>query len=461
MISRQTSFPMRPATIMELKEYADRVSKKILEKSLIVGVVGLGYVGLPTAVALHKSNFRVWGIDVSDRVINSLKNNKSHLFEGDSIKIPNDDRWNVTTSYEEAIPYCDIVLVCVPTPVDDSLMPDLSMVRESFFSISNNMGKSQNIIIILESTVQPGTTNSCYDEILMKNPKLGDKIRVGYCPERISPGENNFGVSQVARVIGSNDIALTKSIAKLYSNITSGEILPVSSIEVAEASKLVENSQRDIDIAFANELSILMPKIGLDVEEVLAAASTKWNFHRHTPGIGVGGHCIPIDPHYYINLAKQNDMTSALSPAARELNSSMPKYVAKEILSFCPEENLNILILGYSYKPNIGDSRETPVKSLIEDLVKNSNNIYVWDPLLKNEEFPENSIVIDSPYELENLDCIVVATAHDEIISLDWDKLIKIMNNPKIYDGRRCLDKNEMIEKGWQFNAIGLPIRPS
>ena len=157
-------------------------------------------------------------------------------------------------------------------------------------------------MIILESTVQPGTTRSCIQLSIEKYPESKEKILMAYCPERVSPGEGGYGVEDVPRVIGSEDANLTRILSKLYENITSGGVIPVSSIEVAEASKLVENAQRDIDLAFANELAILLPRLGLDVEEVLSAASTKWNFHRHTPGIGVGGHCIPIDPHYYICL---------------------------------------------------------------------------------------------------------------------------------------------------------------
>ena len=447
------------AKSMEVSEYVKLLSKKMDDKSLTIGVVGLGYVGLPTALAFHKSSFNVWGIDKSEDVINSLKNNKSHLFEGDNILIPNDSRWNITTSYENSIPNCDVVLICVPTPVDRNHMPDISMIRQSFKSISNTIINFQRITIILESTVQPGMTNLCLNEIISKKPALSNMINIAYCPERVSPGEINHGVSQVARVVGSNDLILTNLLAKLYKNITSGEIMAVSSIEVAEASKLVENTQRDIDIAFVNELSILMPKIGIDVEEVLSAADTKWNFHRHTPGIGVGGHCIPIDPHYYIQMAIKNNVISSLSPAARKLNSSMPNYVAGEIMDFCESVSSKILVLGYSYKPNIGDSRETPIKYLIEILINGGHDVVLWDPLVKKEEIPKNFNVLESPYEVNDLDCVVLATAHDQVLGINWESIKKNMHNPKIYDGRRCLDISTMVESGWSMRAIGLPLK--
>jgi nucleotide sugar dehydrogenase len=282
---------------------------------------------------------------------------------------------------------------------------------------------------------------------------------MAYCPERVSPGEGGYGVGDVGRVIGSCSVELTETLADLYRGITNGTVTPVSSIEVAEASKLVENAQRDIDIAFANELAILLPKMGLDVQEVLKAAETKWNFHRHTPGIGVGGHCIPIDPHYYMEIARNYGVISALSPAARELNSSMPNHNALEVLRLCngthPER---ILVMGYAYKPNVSDTRETPVHPLVRVLFENgTKEIYVWDPLIASGRVREPARLVPDPYDLEGIDCIIIGTAHDAVIDAEWDRLRANMVSPRIYDGRRCLDPKVMIESGWAFHAIGRP----
>ncbi len=261
-------------------------------------------------------------------------------------------------------------------------------------------------------------------------------------------------------MIGADTEGLASVLSVLYGSITSGEIFPVSSIEVAEASKLVENAQRDIDIAFSNELSILMPKLDLDVEEVLAAASTKWNFHRHTPGMGVGGHCIPIDPHYYIEIAKKFGVNSSLSPAARELNYSMPKHNANEIFKFFGRVPEKVLVMGYAYKPNISDIRETPLGPFISTLIESGvNQVLVWDPLLDSLQLPDSSIKIDSLSEASHVDCIVIGTAHDEIVNLDWKWFFQISDTSFLYDSRRCLVPGEMEEIGWNFHAIGRPIR--
>ena len=222
---------------------------------------------------------------------------------------------------------------------------------------------------------------------------------------------------------------------------------------------MVENTQRDIDIAFVNELSILMPKLGLDVEKVLEAADTKWNFHRHTPGLGGGGHCIPIDPHYYIQIANSFGVNSSLSPAARKLNSSMPLHNAKELLRLCDGIHpKRVLVLGCSYKPNVSDTRETPVRPFISHLMESgSEEVFVWDPHLREPQSFPPGIIIDDPYSLSNLDCVVLATAHREILEMNWRKLKESTSKPRFYDSRRCLNKDTMSEIGWEFHAIGLP----
>ena len=439
-------------------DYLISLSKGVRSKELTIAVVGLGYVGLPTAIAFHDAGFNVIGIDSSDKVVERLRLGKSRITDEIGISIPDGERWEITTDYGSSIPECDLAVVCVPTPVNDNLEPEIIAVNSAINSIVSS--RKQGIIaIVLESTVQPGTTRKCISEAISSNTSSSREILMAYCPERVSPGEGGFGVAQVSRVIGAQTPELTTALCALYGEITSGEVKAVSSIEVAEASKLVENAQRDIDIAFANELAILLPKLGLDVEEVLSAASTKWNFHRHTPGIGVGGHCIPIDPHYYIEIAKKNGVTSAMSPAARELNSSMPNHNANEILKLCGGKAPNkVLILGFSYKPNVSDIRETPVMPLSRSLFElGTKEILVWDPHIDSSSFPKPIIGVSDPFSLESVDCMVLATAHDKILEMDWNELKKTLPIPRIFDGRRCLEPSQFTEKGWHFHAIGKP----
>lgn len=444
---------------MANEEYLQELSNRIDDQSLRIAVIGLGYVGLPTAISFHKAGFHVLGIDSSISVIDSLKRFESTIVDEAEMQIPSDERWEITSEYGTSIQNCDLAIVCVPTPVDANLLPDIGYVRSAIESIISSGGKQKNLAIVLESTVQPGTTRDCISETIASQGEQSGKIMMAYCPERVSPGEGGFGVGDVGRVIGSEDSQLTNLLSKLYQTITSGEVKEVSSIEVAEAAKLVENTQRDIDIAFSNELAILLPKLGLDVEEVLEAASTKWNFHRHTPGIGVGGHCIPIDPHYYIEISKRYGVSSAMSPAARDLNSKMPIHSANEVIRLCegvaPER---VLVLGFSYKPNVSDCRETPVIPLINKLLDlGVSDILVWDPLVENSQLPQNICPISNPYEHEGVDCVVIATAHDEVTKLNWSKLRAKVQKNRIFDGRRCLPPSTFIENGWIYHAIGRP----
>jgi len=440
-------------------DYLISLSEGIRSKELTIAVVGLGYVGLPTAISFHDAGYNVIGIDSSEILVNKLRAGQSPITAEIGISIPNSSRWNVTSDYASSIPKCDLAIVCVPTPVNEKLQPDIFAVSSAINSIISSR-ISGSLAIILESTVQPGTTRKCINDSISSNPTFSDEIFMAYCPERVSPGEGGFGVGEVSRVIGAQTPELTDVLTELYRTITSGEVKPVSSMEVAEASKLVENAQRDIDIAFANELAILLPKLGLDAEEVLSAASTKWNFHRHTPGIGVGGHCIPIDPHYYIEIAKKNGVSSAMSPAARELNSSMPNHSAQEIVRFCGGEAPNkVLVLGFSYKPNVSDSRETPVLPFIDSMLElGTKEILVWDPLIEISSLPDQIIGLSDPFSHKDVECVVLATAHDNILEMDWDELKKTLRIPRIFDGRRCLEPSIFLERGWSFHAIGKPL---
>ncbi len=444
--------------MMEMSDYLVNFSNKIDTRSLRISVVGLGYVGLPTALAFHKAGFHVTGIDVSESVILSLADGSNVLLKETSYSIPTGDKWHATSDFGDNIFFSDVVIVCVPTPVDSSMKPDLTSVRSALTSIIESKDPERKLTIIMESTVQPGTTRNSIVEIIGNQDIEKAGIMISYCPERVSPGEGEFGVEKVGRVIGSDYPELTEILASLYNFITIGGVTPVDSVEIAEASKLVENAQRDIDIAFVNELSILLPKLGLDVEKVLEAADTKWNFHRHTPGLGVGGHCIPIDPHYYIEIAERYGVNSALSPAARSLNSSMPSHSAREIVTLCGSQPDRVLVLGYSYKPNISDTRETPVIPLIEELYSSgSNKIFVWDPLVESENVQFPAEKIDDLYSLDKIDCLVVATSHDCVLGLDWGRLKEIMPSPKIFDSRRCIDGGRLRASGWDFHAIGMP----
>ena len=441
-------------------------SSRAISGDLNVGIIGLGYVGLPTAIGFRDAGFNVWGVDLSDRILDSLRSGKNPLGDpdlDDMIPEPGSDRWNITKSTREATENCDVLIVTVPTPVSSDLKPDLSYVESAGRSVFESTPKGSRKVVILESTVYPGVTASTWIPILDElSLKEGQDVEVAYCPERFNPGDSNHGVRQVARVIGCSNPEVGESLVHLYQRLTSEDVRYVGKVEVAEATKVIENVQRDINIALVNELAQIFPELDLDVEDVLSSAATKWNFHRYTPGIGVGGHCIPVDPYYMMQRAQEVGVPAELITAARSVNRMMPKHVSrvlKELLyqSGIPAGEGKVLFLGWSYKAGVGDARETPAEPLSENLINAGISISAWDPYLSISDFPEGIDVIQDISLATGFDMVVLATAHKECINIDWNALIGKMRTPILYDGRRVLDMELMQKMGWKANAVGAP----
>jgi nucleotide sugar dehydrogenase len=427
---------------------------------MIISVVGLGYVGFPAALAFHKAGFSVNGIDTSELVVSMIIEGESPIKDSsEQLEIPEiSSNWLVSSSYEK-IAESDVVIITVPTPTKNVIEPDLSFVISAFRSVLSNIDSGKETIVILESTVSPGTTRGVAELICKDlNLEIGTDFNLGYSPERVSPGEGK-NVSNVSRIIGSDTPEIGELIVQMYSKVTSGECRLVSSIEVAEAAKMIENVQRDIDIAFVNELSIILPEMGLDVDEVLEAASSKWSFHRHYPGIGVGGHCIPVDPYYYIDASNNLGVPSMLGPAARSINEAMPILSAKTILNSIdrPLDSKRALILGYSYKPELGDTRMTPTLQLIRELHKAGLEVLVWDPHVDPLEITDSVEIVDDPLIIKDLDIVILATAHSICLNLDWVKLLKNCKSGLLFDGRRALDVPTMESIGWKYSGVGYP----
>ena len=437
----------------------------IENKELSIGVVGLGYVGLPTAIAFYQAGFHIWGIDTSESVVDSIVNRENPI--GDPAidgKIPDSssERWNITNSFNIGIPNCDVILVTVPTPINENKAMDASFVSDAGRDIFENIQFNSKAIVVLESTVYPGSTREHWHPIIEDSGlEMGQNIWIAYCPERHNPGDTANSISNVSRVIGCDDRNVGEILVRLYSEITSGDVKYVGAIEVAESAKLIENVQRDINIALVNELSTILPGLGVDLEDVLDAASTKWNFHRYKPGIGVGGHCIPVDPYFIIDQAKFTGVKANLISSAREINESMPDYAARQILEILdsnysnPERKKRALVLGWSYKPGVGDTRDTPSKPLANYLMKKGVDVLVYDPFVDTNEEILCTERVENLNNLENVDIIVIATAHKEFLGLDWDKIPRIMKKPIIYDGRRCLDLKPLELSGWIVSGIG------
>ena len=432
-----------------------------------VGIIGLGYVGLPTAIGFHDAGFTVWGVDVSERTVEMVKAGKNPTGDPDVDRIvpaPGAERWNITTSTAEAVPECDIVLVTVPTPVTHDLKPDLSYVEAAGRAVFEAIPKGSNTIVVLESTVYPGVTAQTWMPIIKQlGLHVGEDVEIAYCPERFNPGDTAHGVRSVARVIGCTNPEVGEALVKLYSQLTSEDVRYVGKLEVAEAAKVIENVQRDINIALVNELARIFPAMDVDVEDVLSAAATKWNFHRYTPGVGVGGHCIPVDPYYMIQRASDVGVPAGLITAARAVNRSMPNHVAQVIVDILwkaglSAESTKVLFLGWSYKAEVGDPRETPAEPLAEALQQRGIQVSVYDPHIDPETFPDSVEVIEDLTKAKGHDLAVLVTAHKACVELDWVSFAKPMPTPRIYAGRRVLDLDALSEQGWSCFAVGRPF---
>lgn len=433
---------------------------------LSIGIIGLGYVGLPTAIGFHDAGFEVWGVDVSQRTVDMVMAGENPTGDpdvDDIVPAPGTERWHITTSTAEAVPNCDVVLVTVPTPITHDLKPDLSYVEAAGRAVFEAIPKGSNTIVVLESTVYPGVTAQTWLPIIEElGLVIGTDVEIAYCPERFNPGDAAHGVRSVARVIGCSNQEVGHALVELYSKLTSEDVRYVGKLEVAEAAKVIENVQRDINIALVNELARIFPALDVDVEDVLSAAATKWNFHRYTPGVGVGGHCIPVDPYYMIQRAADVGVPAGLITAARAVNRSMPSHVAQVLVDILwkaglSAESTSVLFLGWSYKAEVGDPRETPAEPLAEALQQRGIGVSVYDPHIDSETFPSSVNVIEHLTEAKGHDLVVLVTAHQACVDLDWDALAQTMTVPRIYDGRRVLDLDALGQQGWDCYAVGRP----
>ncbi|MGB1421158.1 MAG: nucleotide sugar dehydrogenase [Poseidonia sp.] len=433
---------------------------------LSIGIIGLGYVGLPTAIGFHDAGFEVWGVDVSQRTVDMVMAGENPTGDpdvDDIVPAPGTERWNITTSTAEAVAHCDAVLITVPTPITHDLKPDLSYVEAAGRAVFEAIPKGSNTIVVLESTVYPGVTAHTWLPIIEElGLVIGTDVEIAYCPERFNPGDAAHGVRSVARVIGCSNQEVGHALVELYSKLTSEDVRYVGKLEVAEAAKVIENVQRDINIALVNELARIFPALDVDVEDVLSAAATKWNFHRYTPGVGVGGHCIPVDPYYMIQRAADVGVPAGLITAARAVNRSMPSHVAQVLVDILwkaglSAESTSVLFLGWSYKAEVGDPRETPAEPLAEALQQRGIGVSVYDPHIDSETFPSSVNVIEHLTEAKGHDLVVLVTAHQACVDLDWGALAQTMTVPRIYDGRRVLDLDALGQQGWDCYAVGRP----
>ena len=429
----------------QMTNVAAELKSKIENKTACVGVVGMGYVGLPLAVAVFDAGYEVLGFDVDPAKIECLNNGTpylKHLGEDFSKELATTDRFTATDN-PEALKNADIILLCVPTPLGKHNEPDLTYVLESTKAVANVLRKGQ--LVVLESTTYPGTTRDEMLPILEATGLVHSKdFFVAYSPEREDPGRKSESTQTIPKLVGGLD-KLSGDIAfSFYSQVIQHAHL-VSSAEVAESAKLLENIYRSVNIALVNEMKLILEKLNVDIWEVVAAAATKpFGFQAFYPGPGLGGHCIPIDPFYLTWKAKEVGMPTRFIELAGEINQKMPYIVVDRVASALNEDGkaingAKVLIIGIAYKPDVDDVRETPAAEIIEDLCKRGANVQYHDPQVA--EFPEMrahdihlSSVALTQENVSSFDVVLIVTDHTAI---DWDLIAT--NASLVVDTRNAL----------------------
>ena len=415
----------------------------LANKEKSISVVGLGYVGLPLALELAKK-FHVIGFDISAERVALMKQgvDPSEELEGEAFL----GRDIVFTSNAADLKNAHFHIVAVPTPVDEHRVPDLTALTKASETVGRALKKGD--YVIYESTVYPGATEEDCLPILEEESGLsfanGD-FKLGYSPERINPGDKERTIDKILKIVSGSDDEALKEIAAVYGAVITAGIYEASSIKVAEAAKVIENSQRDLNISFMNELAIIFDKMDIDTHEVLAAAGTKWNFLRFSPGL-VGGHCISVDPYYLLHKSKQLGYDPQVILSGRRVNDAMPGFIAKRMVQMLIQKgknpkNTKVLIMGTTFKENVSDIRNSKVVDMARELMDFSVHVHLTDPHASPNELAHEYKMTLVDKVSDDYDAVIVAVAHDEYKAMDFKQFESIMtSSPILFDLKALYD---------------------
>jgi UDP-N-acetyl-D-glucosamine dehydrogenase len=417
--------------------------EKIKNKSAVIGVIGLGYVGLPLAVEKAKTGYHVIGFDVQEKKISMVNEGINYIGDivNSDLKEVVDKGFLSATSDYSKLEGCDAVTICVPTPLDEHYQPDISYVEAS----SKEVGKyiHKDMLVVLESTTYPGTTEEIVMPILEQSGlKCGRDFYLAFSPERVDPGNKLYNTKNTPKVVGGVTEKCTEIAAAMYETVIEGEIHKVSSPKVAEMEKLLENTYRNINIGLANEMAILCNRMGINVWEVIDAAKTKpYGFQAFYPGPGLGGHCIPIDPFYLTWKAREFDYHTRLIETSAEINQYMPEFVVERVMKILNKgkKTLNgaeVLVLGVAYKQDIDDFRESPALKVIENLEKHGAEVRYNDPYIPAFQYrgKEYASVELTKENLKSADIVVITTMHTA-----YDYQLIAENAAMIFDTKNAM----------------------
>ena len=418
---------------------------KIDKREIVVGVVGLGYVGLPLAVEKAKAGFKTIGFDVQEEKVNLV--NEGHNYIGDVVdsdlkKLVEAGMLSATTDFS-FVKDVDFIAICVPTPLDKHQQPDISYVKNSTIEIAKYMTKGT--MVVLESTTYPGTTEELIKPLLEKGSglKCGEDFYLGFSPERVDPGNKQFKTKNTPKVVGAIGKDATETISAMYRAVLEGDVYEVSSPAVAEMEKILENTYRNINIGLVNELAILCDKMGISLWEVFDAAKTKpYGFQAFYPGPGLGGHCIPLDPYYLSWKAREFGFHTSMIESSMMINDKMPEYCVERAMRIlnAHKKALNgakVLVLGVAYKQDIDDYRESPAIPVIDILKENGADVEFFDPYISS--FKENGIVMEGIPSIDGdiiaqYDLVMITCGHTNV---DYDMIQK--NAKAIFDTKNVM----------------------
>lgn len=423
-----------------------------------VAVVGLGYVGLPIAVAFGKQQ-RVVGFDINKAKIAELQKGVDRTGEVSSADLKATD---VQYTFQPSdLKAADFIIVAVPTPINEALQPDMTALRKSSELIGANL--SPGSIVVFESTVYPGATEEVCLPILEQasGMKCGVDFKLGYSPERINPGDKEHTLEKIIKVVSAQDEASLEIVASTYARVVKAGIHRASSIKVAEAAKVIENTQRDLNIALMNELALIFNRLGIDTKSVLEAAGTKWNFLKFYPGL-VGGHCIGVDPYYLTSKAESVGYHPQVILAGRRINNGMGKFIAEQTMKRLsqlarPVNDLKVAVLGLTFKENVPDLRNSKVPDIIQELREYGVQVLVHDPIAESEEsVAEYGIHLQQWKDLQNVDGLIIAVAHRAYTEMSLQELLKPLRSQQdgvVIDVKGLLDKAKLSSslKYWRL----------
>jgi UDP-N-acetyl-D-galactosamine dehydrogenase len=408
----------------------------LVNKEKKIAVIGLGYVGLPLALTFAK-HFSVIGFDINEARVDMMRNQEDPCRE-----LTRDDFQNADitfTSNLEDLKQAHFFVIAVPTDIDEHKVPDLTPLKKASISVGKSLKKGD--YVVFESTVYPGCTEEDCLPLLEEyaNLKLGDDFKIGYSPERINPGDKTRPLTKILKIVSGSDPVALDNISKTYRKIIEAGVYEASSIKVAEAAKVIENTQRDLNISLMNELAIIFDRMGIDTHEVIKAAGTKWNFLKFYPGL-VGGHCIGVDPYYLLHKSVELGYEPQVILSGRRINDGMPAWIAKRLLQLLIQRDKNprlakVLVLGVTFKENVTDIRNSKVAALVHELQDYSMNVHIVDPYASpNEVAHEYKLTLVDKIS-DGYDAVVVAVAHDEYLHYNSAFFKSIMReNPILMD---------------------------